>query len=88
MREVLLKDNVLHYAFTYRIEIENQGKSSVQLLTRHWKIKEALEQNPIHQREWCSGQKTCDQSQANSQIQIWLFTLLCCRCHERSLHYD
>jgi ApaG protein len=37
-----LKDNVLHYAFTYRIEIENQGKSSVQLLTRHWKIIEAL----------------------------------------------
>ena len=37
-----LKDNVLHYAFTYRIEIENQSKSSVQLLTRHWKIKEAL----------------------------------------------
>ena len=37
-----LKDNVLHYAFTYNIEIENQSKSSVQLLTRHWKIIEAL----------------------------------------------
>lgn len=37
-----IKDNITHYAFTYRIEIENQGKSSVQLLTRHWKIIEAL----------------------------------------------
>ena len=37
-----LKDNVLNYAFTYEIEIENQSKSAVQLLTRHWKIIEAL----------------------------------------------
>jgi len=37
-----IKDNITHYAFTYRIKIENQGKSSVQLLTRHWKIIEAL----------------------------------------------
>ena len=28
--------------FYYRIEIENQDKNSIQLLTRHWKIKEAL----------------------------------------------
>ena len=37
-----LKDNFLHYAFSYKIQIENQSKSSVQLLTRHWKIVEAL----------------------------------------------
>ena len=37
-----LKDNFLHYAFSYKIQIENQSKSSVQLLTRHWKIIEAL----------------------------------------------
>ena len=37
-----LKDNVLNYAFSYKIQIENQSKSSVQLLTRHWKILEAL----------------------------------------------
>jgi len=37
-----IKDNITHYAFNYRIKIENQGKSSVQLLTRHWKIIEAL----------------------------------------------
>lgn len=37
-----LKDYILHYAFVYRITIENQSKNAVQLLTRHWKIKEAL----------------------------------------------
>jgi ApaG protein len=37
-----LKDNIFHYAFTYEIQIENQSKSAVQLLTRHWKIIEAL----------------------------------------------
>ena len=37
-----LKDNFLHYAFSYKIQIENQSKSSVQLLTLHWKIIEAL----------------------------------------------
>ena len=40
-----LKDNVLHFAFAYRIEIENQSKSSVQLLTRHWKIIESMNKN-------------------------------------------
>ena len=30
-----LKNNFFHYAFSYRIEIDNQSKSSVQLLTRH-----------------------------------------------------
>ena len=29
---------MFHFAFAYQIEIENQSKSSVQLLTRHWKI--------------------------------------------------
>ena len=37
-----LKDFALNYAFTYDIEIENQSKSSVQLLSRHWKIFESL----------------------------------------------
>ena len=40
-----LKDNVLHFAFAYQIEIENQSKSSVQLLTRHWKIIETMNKN-------------------------------------------
>ena len=45
-----LKGNVLQYAFAYRIEIENQSKSSVQLLTRHWKIKE-----PLNKTQYVNG---------------------------------
>ncbi|MBT3444454.1 MAG: Co2+/Mg2+ efflux protein ApaG [Flavobacteriaceae bacterium] len=52
-----LKDNVLHYAFTYRIEIENQSKSSVQLLTRHWKIKEALNRTQYVNGDGVVGKK-------------------------------
>ena len=37
-----LKDFAFNYAFNYDIEIENQSKSSVQLLRRHWKIFESL----------------------------------------------
>ena len=37
-----LKENILHYAFKYYITIENQSKHVVQLLTRHWKINEAI----------------------------------------------
>ena len=83
-----LKDNVLHYAFTYRIEIENQGKSSVQLLTRHWKIKEALNKTQYVNGNGVVGKKTNHQSWRNSQIQIRMFTILSPRSHERSLHYD
>ena len=35
-----LKENVPHHAFMYFITIENQSKNVVQLLSRHWKIKE------------------------------------------------
>ena len=37
-----LKENILNYAFKYFITIENQSKHVVQLLTRHWKINEAI----------------------------------------------
>jgi ApaG protein len=30
-----------HYVFTYRITIENQSEFTVQLLRRHWHIKDA-----------------------------------------------
>ncbi|MCT8340735.1 Co2+/Mg2+ efflux protein ApaG [Flavobacteriaceae bacterium TK19130] len=30
------------YAFSYTITIENQGKDTVQLISRYWKIKDAL----------------------------------------------
>jgi len=32
----------LHYAFSYRVTIENQSHDSVQLLNRHWKIFDSL----------------------------------------------
>ena len=37
-----LKENVPHHAFMYFITIENQSKNVVQLLSRHWKIQEAM----------------------------------------------
>ena len=37
-----LKENVPHHAFIYFITIENQSKNVVQLLSRHWKIQEAM----------------------------------------------
>lgn len=39
-----LKENVPHHAFKYFITIENQSKNVVQLLSRHWKIKETINQ--------------------------------------------
>ena len=35
-------ENRLHYAFTYRITIENNSNDSVQLLNRHWDIFDSL----------------------------------------------
>ena len=52
-----LKDNVLQYAFAYRIEIENQSKSSVQLLTRHWKIIETMNKNQYVNGTGVKGKK-------------------------------
>ena len=37
-----LKESLPHHAFMYFITIENQSKNVVQLLSRHWKIQEAL----------------------------------------------
>ena len=37
-----LKENIPHHAFMYFITIENQSKDVVQLLSRHWKIKETI----------------------------------------------
>ena len=31
-----------HYVWAYQVEIENQGEDVVQLLTRHWKITDAM----------------------------------------------
>ena len=52
-----LKDNVLQFAFAYQIEIENQSKSSVQLLTRHWKIIETMNKNQYINGTGVKGKK-------------------------------
>jgi ApaG protein len=31
-----------HYVWAYQVEIQNQGKDVVQLLTRHWKITDSM----------------------------------------------
>ena len=36
------KDHKAHYAFNYKITIENQSNETVQLLSRHWEITDAL----------------------------------------------
>ena len=36
------KNYKMHFAFGYTITIENQSKNVVQLLSRHWKILEAI----------------------------------------------
>tara|TARA_B100000427_G_C15070694_1_gene404043 strand:- start:129 stop:515 length:387 start_codon:yes stop_codon:yes gene_type:complete len=36
-----IKKNIVNYAFSYKIKIENNSKDAVQLLTRHWKIIES-----------------------------------------------
>ena len=39
---MFFKDQKMRYAFGYRIRIENQSQDQVQLKTRFWKIKDAL----------------------------------------------
>lgn len=36
------KNYKMHFAFGYVVTISNQSKDSVQLMARHWKIKDAL----------------------------------------------
>ncbi|RZJ67229.1 MAG: Co2+/Mg2+ efflux protein ApaG [Flavobacterium sp.] len=36
------KNHKIHYAFSYHVTIENHGKDSVQLTTRHWEIFDSL----------------------------------------------
>lgn len=51
------KNYKMHYAFGYCITIENQGKDSVQLNSRYWKIKDALNMPEIVQGEGVIGKK-------------------------------
>ncbi len=51
------KDYKIHFAFGYRITIENQSKDSVQLNSRFWKIKDALNKTEFVQGEGVVGKK-------------------------------
>jgi ApaG protein len=51
------KNYKIHFAFGYRITIENQSKDSVQLSSRFWKIKDALNKTEIVQGEGVVGKK-------------------------------
>jgi len=51
------KNYKIHFAFGYRITIENQSKDSVQLTSRFWKIKDALNKTEIVQGEGVIGKK-------------------------------
>ncbi len=51
------KDYKIHYAFRYKIAIENQSKDSVQLNSRYWKIKDALNKAEVVSGEGVVGKK-------------------------------
>ena len=47
----------MHFAFGYKVTIENQSKDSVQLNSRHWKILDALNNIEIVDGEGVIGKK-------------------------------
>jgi ApaG protein len=51
------KNYKMHFAFGYRITIENKSKDSVQLCSRFWKIKDSLNKTEIIQGEGVVGKK-------------------------------
>jgi len=51
------RDRKLHYAFGYLITIENQSKDSVQLINRHWNIKDSLSRTQVVDGEGVIGKK-------------------------------
>ena len=53
----LQKNYKLHFAFGYRITIENQSKESVQLTSRFWKIKDSLNITKTVEGEGVVGKK-------------------------------
>jgi ApaG protein len=52
-----IKEYIINYAFRYQITIENQGKDSVQLNTRYWKIKDSLNNDEVVTGEGVVGKK-------------------------------
>lgn len=51
------KNYKVHYAFAYKIAIENRGKDAVQLKSRHWKIYDALNNTEFVDGEGVIGKK-------------------------------
>lgn len=51
------KNYKMHYAFGYRVTIENQSKDSVQLTARHWKIFDSLNDVEVVDGEGVIGKK-------------------------------
>lgn len=51
------KNYMLHFAFSYHITIENHSKDSVQLMTRHWEILDALNNLEVVDGEGVIGKK-------------------------------
>ena len=51
------KNYKVHYAFGYKVTIENQSKDSVQLRSRHWQIYDALNNIEIVDGEGVIGKK-------------------------------
>lgn len=51
------KNYKIHFAFGYKITIENQSKDSVQLSSRHWQVFDALNNIEIIDGEGVIGKK-------------------------------
>ena len=47
----------MHYAFGYTITIENQGKVTVQLVSRHWDVLDSLKEIETIDGEGVIGKK-------------------------------
>ena len=51
------KNYKMHYAFGYTITIENQSKETVQLVSRHWDVLDALKEIETVDGEGVIGKK-------------------------------
>ena len=51
------KSYKMNFSFSYKVTIENQGKDVVQLDSRYWKIKDALNNIEIVRGDGVIGQK-------------------------------
>lgn len=56
------KDQQINFAFGYQITIENKSVSSVQLISRHWEILDALNPLEIVEGDGVIGQQPTLQS--------------------------